>query len=77
MGGVGAAASRDNAAGVRFKKGDAKTVLVEKPFDVAPVKHDPAETALTFRALYRELGGADLTDDDRDRLHAARCASPV
>ena len=48
--------SRDNAAGVRFKKGDAKTVLVDKPFDVAPVKHDSAENA--FARVMKEAGAA-------------------
>jgi hypothetical protein len=37
--------SLDNVKGVRFKKGDAKTVLVDKPFDVVPVKRDSAEDA--------------------------------
>jgi len=57
--------SRDNAAGVRFKKGDAKTVLVEKPFDVAPVKHDSAENA--FARVTKEAGA---TRPKRDAVDA-------
>ena len=49
-----AEASTDNATGVRFKKGDAKTVLVDKPFEVAPVKHDSAENA--FARVMKEAG---------------------
>lgn len=46
--------SADNAKGVRFKKGDAKAVLVEKPFDVAPVKREGAEDA--FARVLKESG---------------------
>jgi pectate lyase len=49
-----AGVSRDNVRGVTFRKRDAKTVLVEKPFEVAPVKHDSAETA--FARVLKEAG---------------------
>jgi pectate lyase len=55
-----AEASRDNAKGIRFKKGDAK-VLVDMPFDVAPVKRDSAEDA--FKRVLKE-GGAILPKRD-------------
>jgi hypothetical protein len=56
--------SRDNAKGVRFKKGDAKAVLVDKPFDVAPVKHDNAEVA--FARVLKEAGATRPKRDPVD-----------
>ncbi|MGB7158685.1 MAG: hypothetical protein WBD40_11500, partial [Tepidisphaeraceae bacterium] len=53
--------SSDNAKGVRFKKGDAATGLVSRPFDVAPVKRDSAEEA--FARVLKE-GGAILPKRD-------------
>lgn len=39
------AIGRDNRAGVRFRKGSAEECLVPEPFDVPPVKTDPADVA--------------------------------
>ncbi|HEV2296668.1 MAG TPA: hypothetical protein VGR35_22690 [Tepidisphaeraceae bacterium] len=47
--------SRNNVKGIKFRKGDAATVIVPSPFDVAPVKFDSAEKAFT-RVL--KQGGA-------------------
>ena len=57
--------SRDNAKGVRFKKGDPKVVLVDKPFEVAPVKHDSAENAFA-----RVMKDAGATLPKRDAVDA-------
>jgi pectate lyase len=46
--------SRDNAKGVRFKKGDAKVVLVDKPFEVVPVRDESAEAA--FARVMKDAG---------------------
>jgi hypothetical protein len=53
--------SRENAKGLRFKKGDAKTVLVDKPFHVAPLKTESAKDAFA-RVLKR--AGATLPKRD-------------
>jgi pectate lyase len=57
--------SLDNAKGVRFKKGDAKTVLVDKPFDVVPVKRDSAEDA--FNKVLEQAGATRPQRDAVDQ----------
>ena len=55
---------KDNAAGVTFKKGDRATVLVAKPFEVAPVKTDSAEEA--YRAILDDAGATRPRRDPVD-----------
>lgn len=54
---------QDNAAAIQFKKGDPATVLVAKPFDVAPVTTDAADVALK-----RVLAGAGAVLPRRDAV---------